>query len=376
MDQPSRSDICAAVADKLAAAHPTQIDALIGLDGFVDEIIHVVDKRSSATEFQRMETIAQFSRRTAEAAGQSANIELVRVQRKLGGNGPIMANAMASFGFKVTYLGGVGYPEIHPVFQPMAKISTVISIAEPCNTDALEFLDGKLMLGKLTAIADINWATIQARVGRDKLVAMIKSSRLVATVNWTMLTWMNEIWEHLIADIFPEIQMQGKLFFVDLADPEKRTVEDLLGALKLLEKLQRHVQVVLGLNLKEAQQVARALKLPAAPADDSAAVKLAVDIQSVLKLACVVVHPRTGAAAADGHGHGRFAGPFVKEPKISTGAGDHFNAGFVSGLLLGLNLTEALCMGTATSGYYVRNAASPGQGELSEFVRNLPPPQG
>ena len=376
MDQPSRSDICAAVADKLAAAHPTQIDALIGLDGFVDEIIHVVDKRSSATEFQRMETIAQFSRRTAEAAGQSANIELVRVQRKLGGNGPIMANAMASLGFRVTYLGGLGYPEIHPVFQPMAKIATVISIAEPCNTDALEFLDGKLMLGKLTAIADINWATIQSRVGRDKLVAMVKSSRLVATVNWTMLTWMNEIWEHLIADIFPEVEMQGKLLFVDLADPEKRTVEDLVGALKLLEKLQRHVQVVLGLNLKEAQQVARALKRPPAPTDDSAALKLAVDIQSALKLACVVVHPRSGAAAADIHGSGWFAGPFVQEPKISTGAGDHFNAGFVSGLLLGLNLNEALCMGTATSGYYVRNAASPRQQELCEFVRNLPPPQG
>ncbi len=376
MDQPSRSDICTAVAGKLAAAHPIQIDALIGLDGFVDEIIHVVDKRASATEFQRMETIAQFSRRTAEAAGQSANIELVRVQRKLGGNGPIMANAMASLGFRVTYLGGLGYPEIHPVFQPMAKIATVISIAEPCNTDALEFLDGKLMLGKLTAIADINWATIQSRVGRDKLVAMVKSSRLVATVNWTMLTWMNEIWEHLIADIFPEVEMQGKLLFVDLADPEKRTVEDLVGALKLLEKLQRHVQVVLGLNLKEAQQVARALKRPPAPTDDSAALKLAVDIQSALKLACVVVHPRSGAAAADIHGSGWFAGPFVQEPKISTGAGDHFNAGFVSGLLLGLNLHEALCMGTATSGYYVRNAASPGQNELTEFVRNLPPPQG
>ena len=289
MNQSSRSEICNAVSDKLSAAHPVQIDALIGLDGFVDEIIHVVDKRASATEFQRMDTIAQFSLRTAEASGQSANIELVRVQRKLGGNGPIMANAMASLGFKVTYLGGVGYPEIHPVFQPMAKIATVISIAEPCNTDALEFLDGKLMLGKLTAIADINWATIQSRVGRNKLVAMVKSSRLIATVNWTMLTWMNEIWEHLIADIFPEVEMQGKMLFVDLADPEKRTVEDLLGAIKLLQKLQRHVQVVLGLNLKEAQQVSRALKLPAAPADDSAALKLAVDIQSALGLGGWVV---------------------------------------------------------------------------------------
>ena len=375
MTQSSRTVVCAAVCDKLDAAHPSQIDALIGLDGFVDEIIHVVDKRSSAMEFQRLETIAEFSHRIAEAAGQSANIELVRMQQKLGGNGPIMANAMASMGFNVTYIGGIGYPDIHAVFQPMAKITTVIGIAEPCNTDALEFLDGKLMLGKLNAIAEINWAALQARVGHDKLVSLVKTSRLIATVNWTMLTWMNEIWEHLMADIFPIVEMEGKILFVDLADPEKRTIEDLLNALKILQKLQRHVQVVLGLNLKEAQQVSRALKLPAAAPDDAASEKLAVDIRAALQLSIVVVHPRSGAAAADAQGSAWFPGPFVKEPKISTGAGDHFNAGFISGRLLGLNLEEALCMGTATSGFYVRNAESPKQAELAEFVRNLPPPQ-
>ena len=375
MNQSSRSAICAAVCDKISAAHPSQIEALIGLDGFVDEIIHVVDKRASAMEFKRMETIAAFSRRTAEAAGQSANIELVRVQRKLGGNGPIMANAMATMGFDVTYMGGVGYPEIHPVFQPMAQIARVLGIAEPCNTDALEFLDGKLMLGKLGPIADINWASLQDRVGREKIISVVKSSRLIATVNWTMLAWMNEIWEHLIADVFPQVEMQGKMMFIDLADPEKRTVEDLAAALKLLQRLQKHVQVILGLNLKEAQQVARALQLPDVPPGDAAAHRYAVDIHSALKLSCVVVHPRSGAAAADDYGSGWFAGPFVKEPKISTGAGDHFNAGFVSGRLLGLGLTESLCMGTAVSGFYVRNAASPKQAQLAEFVRNLPSPQ-
>ena len=69
-------------------------------------------------------------------------------QRKLGGNGPIMANALACLGLHVTYLGCLGYPEIDPVFRDFATRATVRSIAEAGHTDALEFDDGKLMLGK------------------------------------------------------------------------------------------------------------------------------------------------------------------------------------------------------------------------------------
>ena len=90
----------------------------------------------------------------------------------------------------------------------------------------------------------------------------------------------------------------------------------------------------------------------------------------------MVIHPRRGAAAADAHGSASFAGPFVLQPKISTGAGDHFNAGFCLGQVLGFGLEESLCTGVATSGYYVRTATSPSAAQLAEFIAELPPPQG
>ena len=71
----------------------------------------------------------------------------------------------------------------------------------------------------------------------------------------------------------------------------------------------------------------------------------------------------------------QFAGPFVQEPRISTGAGDHFNAGFCLAQVLGMNLEESLCVGVSTSGYYVRTAESPSAIQLSEFIANLPAPQ-
>src|ERR1700709_1895070 len=103
------------------AARVTQMTAFVGLDGFVDEIIQVVDKRDSAESFQRLPTIAQLSVRLAGAGGRSGNIERVNQLTKLGGNGPIMANALASFGLKVTYVGNLGYPTLHPVFAPFAQ---------------------------------------------------------------------------------------------------------------------------------------------------------------------------------------------------------------------------------------------------------------
>jgi hypothetical protein len=94
--------------------------AFVGLDGFVDEIIHVVDKRLDVGRFERIPTIQGYADRIAEASGRSTNMELVTQRIKLGGNGPIMANALAQAGIKVTYLGALGYPDVLPVFpMPM-----------------------------------------------------------------------------------------------------------------------------------------------------------------------------------------------------------------------------------------------------------------
>jgi hypothetical protein len=51
--------------------------------------------------------------------------------QKLGGNGPIMANALGAYGNDVTYIGNLGAPALHPVFAEFGESATVYSIAEP-----------------------------------------------------------------------------------------------------------------------------------------------------------------------------------------------------------------------------------------------------
>ncbi len=119
--------------------------------------------------YEAMKTIDVLGDKILAAAGQSSNYELLVKQTKLGGNGPIMANALAAAGLPVTYIGNLGYPAMHPVFAELAKrAKEVISIAEPGHTDALEFEDGKLMLGKHQTLGDISWENLLQRVGKER----------------------------------------------------------------------------------------------------------------------------------------------------------------------------------------------------------------
>ena len=372
----TREQICEQTSKKLSAAVATlsSVKATIGLDGFVDEIIAVVDKRTNAQAYTTVDTITAFGDKISKAAGQSSNYELVVKQQKLGGNGPIMANALASFGLSVTYIGSLGLP-VHPVFADFGKRAKVISIADAAHTDALEFSDGKLMLGKLQSLDTVNWANLIGKVGKDAFTKMIDGSKLIGMVNWTMLGHMTEIWSKITDEVLPAVSKQDRTFFIDLADPEKRTHADILAALKVMEKMQSKINVILGLNLKESGEIADVLGLPAAANAEAATESTAAAIREKLNLHCVVVHPRKGAAAATKEDTAKFLGPFVQQPKISTGAGDHFNAGFALGRTLGFNLEESLCCGVATSGYYVRSAESPTGQQLADFIAKLPAPQ-
>src|SRR4051812_36215110 len=187
------------------AAKVASLNSFVGLDGFVDEILHVVDKRESVDKYQRLTTIAKYAERLAAAAGKSTNVEMVSQVTKLGGNGPIMANALASFGMKVTYLGALGYPAMHPVFEEFSRTTEAHSIAEAGHTDALEFGDGKLMLGKMVQLNEVTWKNIQERFGRDRFAAKFGSADLVAFVNWTMLPYMSDLWESLVGEICPSM---------------------------------------------------------------------------------------------------------------------------------------------------------------------------
>jgi sugar/nucleoside kinase (ribokinase family) len=371
MNTPELRDRC---AQQLEAAAPRagQLKAFVGLDGFVDEILHVVDKRESADKYRRLPTIAKLAGRLEAAAGKSTNIELVGQITKLGGNGPIMANALASLGTQVTYLGNLGYPNLHPVFADFVKRAEVHTIAEPGYTYALEFEDGKIMLGKHQSLSQVNWENIQTRFGADKFAAKFTGSDFVGFVNWTMLTQMNEVWSAILKELCPRLDGPRRTLFFDLADPEKRTQNDITQALKLITEFSKYFEVIFGLNEKESSEIGKTLGLDTSDHSPEGLAELGRQILERVPVNTLVIHPTAYALAVSKSGAATVEGPFTLKPLITTGAGDHFNAGFCLGKLLGLDNALSLLAGVSTSGYYVRTAKSPGIADLVQFLRHWP----
>lgn len=348
------------------------LTAFIGLDGFVDEIMHLVDVRHNAESFERIPSIAKLSERLAGAAGQSTNIEAVVQRVKFGGNGPIMANALSRFGVKVTYVGALGYPTLHPIFADFAAHADVYSVAPPGLTDAYEFEDGKVMIGKTTQLGEITWENIQLRFGRKKFADKFCASDLVAFVNWTMIPFMSDIWEAIQNELCPASKVTRRKIFFDLADPEKRTDEDLNRALKIIEKFHLYFDVILGLNEKEAWQVGAVLGFGGEARTRSALAQLGRDIRKAAGVDTLLIHPITYALAVTGGDCSIVDGPYIASPLITTGAGDHFNAGFCLAKCLGFDDEMSVLVGVTASGFYVRNAQSPRMGDLAEMLRDWP----
>lgn len=379
------AEAAASALEQLSDSELRSVRALVGFDGFVDSIIRVVGKRHSmaSEDFEPIRSIPAFAERCASAANKSTNMELHIAERRFGGNGPLMASALGAVGAGVTFVGAVGLEEnpsrLSPVYRPMAdRCEAVYPIAPAAETDALEFDDGKIMLCKTANVQSVTWKLLRISVGLGRITELCERARLISVVNWVMLQGVEGIWRGLMDEVFPRLSSaHGRRVFIDLCDPAKRTDEDLSRAAGMLVEMNGMIPVTLGLNQAEAERLGRALgvDLYAGPGNQSlgsAMEHAARAIRERLGLACVVVHPREGAAAAEASGSAWFEGPFTQRPRISTGAGDHFNGGFALAQCLGLPLAQCLAVGCAVSGAYVRDAQSPGRGRLVEFLRDLP----
>ncbi len=334
--------------------------AFVGFDGFVDNIIRVVDKRFDKDHYNSIKTIEDFGKRILAAKGKSTNMELVSKQLKMGGNAPLMASPMINFEIKINFIGAIGKDKINDVFKDFAKkCYRYFSLSEPGYTMALEFDDGKIMLGQMNHLFDINRDKVIERIGIKNLKEMITESSLFAFTNWTMLSGLNGIIEEFssLFDNFPYV-------FIDLADPQKRTKSDLSEILNLIKKISYKSKIIFGMNKKESEQISDVLDI-----DIEDLSSRADAIRKKLNLHTVLLHSLKSAIVSYDEQSVYLPAPYEPNPTITTGAGDHLNGGFCSALLHGLNPVESLSVALFTAGFYVRKAYSPNKTELLQFAK-------
>jgi hypothetical protein len=203
-------------------------------------------------------------------------------------------------------------------------------------------------------------------LGIDQLKEMLRGKQLISFLNWSEIENSSQIWRGFLNEILPYIE-SGEikpLFFSDFSDCSRKSTKEIQEAISLLDRFRNYFRVVLSLNQNEASLVARALSIRENVSDE--------EFARVLSVACntdiLVVHRTNDALAYDGVNYEKCETFFCKEPKILTGGGDNFNAGFCLALLHDLNLFQSLVVANAVSGSYVKTGISPDVKQLKQFL--------
>jgi hypothetical protein len=335
-----------------------RLPVVAGFDGFVDEMISVVDERQSLDAFRAVPDLTAFSRIVAGAAGRSSLREIVVHRRDAGGCAVNLGDGIATLGVPLRYFGTIGTPMVPAFADFAAKCKSCTPWGrEPGRTMALEFGDGKLMLCSVSQLAEFTPDLLRGCLADGAFTAACAEAKAICITNWTLYPHMTACWRYLRQAVFAGLSHRP-LFFFDLVDPSARSQADITAMLAELREFSRHGRAVLGLNGNEGNVIARLLGLPTQPEEPSAVIAQAVAIRERLGIDEVVIHGVKLAASADATGSASAPGPYCATPKKLTGAGDRFNAGWVAGAMLGLPAADRLLLGNLTSGSFVRTAAS------------------
>jgi len=352
----------------------TNKKAWVGLDGFVDKLAVPVKLRNGfGDDFESFESITEFGQKIDSAQRSNMNIELYYKQEKMGGNGPLLANALANTGVNVRYVGTLGDP-IHPVFKAFTQKVNAISLGEFGETQALEFPDGKVLLGHTSPMEAVTYERLISVIDETKLISEFSNSDLICFQNWTMLLHLSDIFEKILEKIWPKLSKnKDRICFFDLADPAKRTHEDCHHLLNLLPKFKTQGRVYLGVNRSEIRFISELLdkKAPTEILSSEAYSIWIKELKESLGINGLIVHCCDGAVAACGE-ETVFV-PALKASSLTclTGSGDHFNGGFLTGVLMNLSLEQCLQLGHITAVLYIEKGYTPSKKQIQELRSKL-----
>lgn len=181
-----------------------------GFDGFIDTIARIIREKQDQQAPSLFKTIREFGEYIIEKQGASFSLELDERSIKLGGNMPIMANALGRFGISVNCIGALGHPQIHAVFNQLSPHCHLYSFAEPGTATAYEFNDGKMMMAQMSIINTSGWDKIKESIGIETLVRLYSESDMICLLNWSEIDASTDIWKGILKEVLPKYSMDKK----------------------------------------------------------------------------------------------------------------------------------------------------------------------
>lgn len=336
-----------------------------GFDGVIDRVRTIIASRSGPDNYERMDTLQEFGTRIVDAAAldTSCSIEWFCDRKRAGGHTSHLGRAMEQLGHQPTIIGTFGTPP-HETFTNEYERTKLVSIGAAPVTDAIEFDDGKVLLSETRQLADLDWDHICSTIGLKTLVAAIDRTELLGIGYWATIPQMSSIWEGLCEDLWSRLRDPPSRVLIDPADISRLSTDVLTHGVASLDALNDTVPVTMSANHREALCLANVLDLNA----DRPLLDVAAALRDALGVSEVVVHTVSEAVLATADDRCRVVIPREPEPKMTTSAGDHFNAGLSAAKLAGVNSGAQLVAGSAVAGWFVRNGRPPTYDELRSFV--------
>ncbi len=360
------TDAIPGIISRLGQADITDKTAFLGFDACIDNIVRIVkDKQGNEITgyFSDSDQLGEF---LVNLDNKSCGLELETKLSKIGGNMVIMGNALGTLGIKVECLGTFGLPEILPVFRTMSANCSLRTIGDTITATALEFNNSKVIMFDPGPYNNLTWEGIKGLIGSNLIRDMISGRQLVAFVNWSEIENSSQIWKGFLDDILPDILFDGQkpFFFTDFSDCSRKSMQEIQTASGLLGRFRHYYKVHISLNQNEAALIGRALDVPENSSDE----EFIKELFSRSNADVLVIHRVNDAIAFDGVSYEKCDTFFCNEPKILTGGGDNFNAGFCYTLFNNFTLFESLLVANSVSGSYVKTGTSPYVIGLIEFL--------
>jgi hypothetical protein len=355
------------IVDQLDQTNLIEPTAFLGFDACIDIIVRIVSRKDKNEKSEYFTESSQFGKFLIKLNDKSAGVELQTKLSKPGGNMVITGNALGNLGIKTECVGTFGFPEILPVFRGMSENCTLTTIGDTISATAFEFDNSKVIMFDPGPYNNLTWKDIKNIIGIEKIRQLLDGKQLVSFLNWSEIENSSQIWDGFLSEILPYVELKGHLpyFFSDFSDCSRKSKQDIQHAINLLGRFRNYFKVTLSLNQNESDIIAKALDLEDHNSDEEFIKKL----YRLTNTDILVIHRTNDALAYNGIDYEISDTFFCKEPKILTGGGDNFNAGFCYSLFHKLNLEQSLIVANAVSGSYVKSGISPDVNQLLEFLK-------
>lgn len=315
----------------------------------------------------KVQSLDSFWKSIFEKAESGGGNVIGRSQAEVkGGNAVNLAYALGRLGVR-TYLLTVADRFGRAVLDhAMSGLPVRVKTAEGRQgyTLALEFLHG----GRLVNVMFNDTGTLRD-FGPEKLGhedwTEIAGSSVVAILNWAV----NLKGLDLVKAIFSFAKERGVLTFLDPSDITIRRGTEFKEVLDLARN--QGYPEVLSVNENEARGALRILGLESLPPNYSLEdVGKAGDLLSRELGITVDLHTPLGSSSTGKSGKAQVWSLKV-EQRVSTGAGDSWNAGDILGYLSGMGPEERLVVANACGALFVSGGETPTREELSRFLSEM-----